>query len=240
MLATVPMTLQDYSRIDLLRANTSLYQLHGQAIERVAPTARVLVVAEPCNSLCLLVQRQARTVPAEHFFSLTHVDRMRATALIAAKANVPVSQIRGVNVWGNRSDTAYVDLHNTTINDTPADQVISEPEWSRNVLQPQLAERSHEVDSFLGKSAAATATQAILGTIRSITTPTPYGRRFSAGVVSDGSYGVPKGLVFGFPLRTEDGKSWSIVQGLYLDDYALSRLEANVAELEREAAIAGL
>ncbi|WP_010582820.1 malate dehydrogenase [Schlesneria paludicola] len=240
MLAATEKTLSDYSRLDLLRANGPIYESHGQAIERVAPRARVLVVTEPCNTLCLVVQHFARSVPAEHFFSLNRIDRMRATAIIAATAGVPVSRVNRVNVWGNRSDKLFVDFHNSYIDDQPAEQIITEPNWHRDILEPLIARRTQEVMSLLDAPPAATATQAIVATVNSISTPTPFQRRFGAGVVSDGSYGVPSNMVFGFPLRTEDGVNWSIVQGLYLDEYALARVQENIAELHHEATVAGL
>src|SRR5262249_6323119 len=149
----------------------------------------------------------------------------------ARKAGVPVEQVTRLTVWGNHSELVYPDFHNASIGDRHAPEVITDPTWPREVLEPFLSRRSAETYEQCGASPAATATQAILGTIRSITTPTPFERRWGAGVVSDGSYGVPRGLIFGFPLRTEDGRSWSIVQGLYIDEYAQQRIAQNVAEL---------
>jgi malate dehydrogenase len=145
-----------------------------------------------------------------------------------------------VTVWGNHSEQVFVDFHNAFVGQRPAYQVISDPDWPRQVLEPAVASRDRDVHRLRGATPAATAVQAILGTIRSITTPTPLGRRFGAAVHSEGAYGVPRGLVFGLPLRTEDGRSWSIVDGLYLDDYANSRLQENIDDLEREAVVAGL
>jgi malate dehydrogenase len=240
LLASADLELKDYSRLDLLRANGPIFVEHGQAIERVAPRARVLVVTEPCNTLCLIVQHAARSVPSEHFFSLNRIDQMRATATIAAKAGVPVSSVNRVTVWGNRSERLYVDFHNSFIDERPSEQVITEQDWAKDILEPLIARRNREIISLLNASPAASAVQAILSTVHSIVTPTQFKRRFGAGVVSDGSYGVPKKMVFGFPLRTEDGINWSIVEGLYLDKYALSRLQDNIADLNHEAAVAGL
>ena len=124
------------------------------------------------------------------------------------------------------------------IDDRPALEVLPDPNWARDVLPTALAHRSLDIIERLGHSPAGTAAQAILGTVRSLSSPTPYGQRFSAGVVSDGSYGVPRGLGFGFPLRSEDGRTWSIVQGIYHDEYALGRIAVNVNELEHEAVLA--
>ncbi len=227
-------------RLELVRANAPLYAEHGQVINRVAARSRVLVVAEPCNTNCLVALQQAPNVPHEHWFALNRLARMRATALIAEKAGVPVAEVNRVTVWGNHSEKIFVDFHNAFIGEEPAYQVIADRQWPHEVLEPAVARRESEVFRLRGSTPAATAVQAILETIRSIVTPTPFGRRFGAAVCADGSYGVPHGLIFGLPLRTEDGRSWSIVEGLYLDDYASARLTENVDDLEREAVVAGL
>jgi malate dehydrogenase len=223
-------------RTDLLRENAPIFVEHGRAINDVAPAARVLVVANPCNTNCLVAKSYAPNVPAEHWFAMNRLDRMRATSLIAQQAGVPVAQVTRLTVWGNHSESVFPDFRNAFIGDRPAPEVITDPDWPRRVLEPTLAHRSTEIIRLRGGSPAATAAQAILGTIHSISTPTPFERRFGAGVVSDGSYGVPRGLIFGFPLRTEDGRTWSIIQGLYHDSYARERIAQNIAELEHEAA----
>ncbi len=239
MLACAAQMAWDAPRLELVRANAPLYAEHGQVVNRVAARARMLIVAEPCNTNCLVALRQAANVPHEHWFALNRPARMRATAVIAEKAGVPVSQVNRVTVWGNHSEKIFVDFHNAFIGDKPAHQLIRDEDWPRQVLEPAVARRDCEVFRLRGSTPAATAVQAILGTVRSIITPTPYGRRFGAAVCSDGSYGVPHGLVFGLPLRTEDGRSWSVVEGLYLDEYANSRLDENIDDLEREAVVAG-
>ncbi|HEX4142834.1 MAG TPA: malate dehydrogenase [Pirellulales bacterium] len=227
------------SRLDLIRENGPIYVEHGKAINHVAPTARILVVAEPCNTNCLIALKQATDIPEERWFALNRLDRMRATAMIAEKAGVPVARVNRVTVWGNHSEKIYVDFHNAFIDDRPAGQVITDRAWVRGVLEPTVARRERQIQKLRGATPAGTAVQAILGTIRSICTPTHLRGRFGAAVISDGSYGVPRELVFGFPLRTEDGQTWSIVDGLYLDEYAESRLAENVEELEHEAVVAG-
>ena len=224
------------SRSDLLKANGPIFQAQGQAINECAPTARILVVANPCNTNCLIAKSMARDVPAEHWFAMTRLDQNRAKALIAQKAGVPVDRVTRVTVWGNHSPLVYPDFHNSYIEFRPAHEVINDPEWVRDTFEPAVRDRGQQLLKARGGSPAASAAQAIIGTIRSIVTPTPFEQRFSASVVSDGSYGIPRGLIYSFPLRTEDGLSWSIVQGLYHDDYALSRLAQNVTELEYETA----
>ena len=239
LLAGKPIFPGQLSRLDLLRANAPIYVRHGRAINEACPTARILVVANPCNTNALIASMRAPNVPREHWFALNRMDRMRATWLIAEKAGVPVREVNRVTVWGNHSELAYADFHNAFIGDVPAPEVITDPAWPREVLQPALSTRTRHVVDLRRGSPAATAAQAILGTIHSITRPTPVHRRFGAAVFAPGdAYSVPGGLVFGLPLRTEDGVSWAVEHGLYLDEFAQGRIAANVAELGREATIA--
>ena len=224
-------------RTELLLANGPIYRNHGHAINEAAPSARILVVANPCNTNCLIARSVAPDVPPEHWFALTRLDQNRARALIAEKAEVSPDRVTRVIAWGRHGPTIYPDFHNAYIDDRPAPEVIDDPRWVRTTFEPSARERGRQILRARRNSPAASAAQAIIGSVRSLVTPTPLGQRFSAAVVSDGSYGVPHGLIFGFPLRTEDGKTWSIVPGLYHEDYALERLAENVAELELEASI---
>ena len=179
----------------------------------------------------------APDVPSEHWFALTRLDQSRARALLAEKAEVSNDRVTRVIAWGRHGPTIYPDFHNSFIDDRPASEMIDDPQWVRATFDRGARERGRQILRARGSSPAASAAQAIIGTVRSLVTPTPLGHRFSAAVVSDGSYGVPHGLIFGFPIRTEDGKTWSIVPRLYHEDHALERLAQNVAELELEASI---
>ncbi len=226
-------------RIELVRENGPIFVDHGRAINQACPSARILVVANPCNTNCMIAAQHAPNVPEEHWFAMNRLDRMRATSLIAEKTGVSVAQVNRVNVWGNHSASLFIDVHNSYIGDKPAHEVLTDTPWIRNTLHETVGHRSQEIASLRGTSPAGTAAQAILATIRAITTPTPFNRRFGASIFSDGTaYSVPKGLVFGLPLRTEDGVNWSIVHGLYLDEWAQARIAANIAELEHEATVA--
>lgn len=226
-------------RIDLVRENGPIFVDHGRAINQACPSARVLVVANPCNTNCWIAAQHAHNVPEEHWFAMNRLDRLRATSLVAEKAGVPLGQVNRINVWGNHSASLFIDVHNGFINDQPAHEVITDVNWIRGDLHRIVGHRSQEIASLRGTSPAGTAAQAILGTIRAITTPTPFNRRFGASIFSDGTaYSVPKGIIFGLPLRTEDGVNWSVVHGLYLNDWAQERIAANVAELEHEATVA--
>src|SRR5262249_44497912 len=138
-------------------------------------------------------------------------------------------------VWGNHSESVFPDFHNAYIGERTAPEVITDLDWVRNVFEPTVGQRGMKLLNARGGSPAGSAAQASVGTVRSLTSPTPARHRFSVGVMSDGSYGVPRGLVFSFPLRTEDGATWSIVQNLYHDEHAQQRIAVNVAELEQEA-----
>ncbi|HKM53470.1 MAG TPA: malate dehydrogenase [Isosphaeraceae bacterium] len=235
LLGGQPVHVKPTHRLDLLKENAPVMIGHARAINHVAPMARVLVVTSPCNTNCLVAMTHAHDVPKDHWFALNQHIRMRAIAMVAAKTGAPVTQVTRLTVWGNNSETAYVDLQNARVGNKPALQVISEPDWYWKVLEPTISGRFHKALRIGGATPAGSAAQAIMMTIRAITTPTPFEHWLGAGVLSDGSYGVPRGLVFGFPLITSDGKSWSVAQGLYLDAHAHERIAQNIAELEHEA-----
>ena len=235
LLGGKPFSPEHRNRLDLLRLNAPIMIEHGRAINQVAPTARILVVTSPSNANCMVARSQAPGVPESHWFALTQVIRMRAMGLIAEKVGVPVADVRRVTVWGNNSESAFIDLHPALVGERPALEAIHDPDWVEHVLGPTIAGRNDEIYRLRGAMPAGSIAQAVLGTVRSIVTPTPYDRWFCAGVVSDGSYEVPRGLVFGFPLITADGRTWSIVPNHYLDETARQRIAANVAEIQHEA-----
>ena len=235
LLGGQPFRVKPTHRVDLLKENAPVMIGHARAINQVAPMARILVVTSPCNTNCLVAMSHAHDVPKEHWFALNQHIRMRAIAMVAAKTSAPITQVTRLTVWGNNSETAYVDLQNARVGNKPALQVISEPDWYRKIFEPAMSGRFHEAARVGGVSPAGSAAQAIMMTIRAITTSTPFEHWFGAGVLSDGSYGVPRRLVFGFPLVTSDGKSWSVAQGHYLDAHAHERIAQNIAELEHEA-----
>ncbi len=225
------------TRTEALLANGPIFQAQGRAINEAAKSARILVVANPCNTNCLIASASAIDVPPDHWFAMTRLDANRGRAMLAHKANVPVDQVTRVTAWGNHGPSVFIDYHNAFIGDRPAHEVINDSEWAHQTFEPDMAHRGQRLREIRGSSPAASATQAILGTIRSITRPTPYEQWFNAAVLSDGSYGVPKRLVFGFPLRTEDGQTWSVIQKHFLDTHAENRIAQNVAELEHEAVV---
>jgi malate dehydrogenase len=235
LLGGKPFSADITTRLDLLRANAPIMLEQGRAISKTAPSARVLVVAQPVCTNCLVAKSQAPNLTRDRWFALNQLARMRAVSLIAEKIGVPIKDISRVTVWGNNSREGYVDLTNARIAGAPALETIKDSAWCSSVMAPSVAGRGREILKVRGTAPAGSVAQAVLGTIHSITTPTPFDRWFNACVVSDGSYDVPEGMVFGFPLSTTDGRNCSIVERLYVDEYARERIAVNVAELEHEA-----
>ena len=223
------------SRADLIRANGPIFTSQGQAINEAAgPSVRVLTVANPCNTNALIARSHAPKVPPGRWFAMTRLDQNRAAAQLAIKAGVGVGQVSRMTIWGNHSDTQYPDYKNATIAGKAATEAIADPAWFAETFVPTVAKRGGAVIKARGASSAASAANAAIDTIRSIITPTPAADWFSAGVVSDGSYGVPAGLIYSYPLRTADGNAWSVVQGLPIDADAQARIDASAQELQSE------
>jgi malate dehydrogenase len=223
------------SRADLNRANSPIFTGQGKAINSAAGAGvRVLTVANPCNTNCLIARSHAPKVPGDRWFAMTRLDQNRASALLAKKAGVPVSAVSRMTIWGNHSDTQYPDYKNARINGEPATRVITEAGWFDETFIPTVAKRGGAVIKARGASSAASAANAIIDTLRSLSTPTGPGDWFSAAVVSDGSYEIPAGLVYSFPLVSKGAADWSIVPGVPIDADARKRLEASAAELIAE------
>ena len=223
------------SRADLIRANGPIFTGQGKAINDAAgPNVRVLTVANPCNTNCLIAKSHAPKIPADRWFAMTRLDQNRAAAQLAKKAGVPVSEVTNMTIWGNHSDTQYPDYKNAQIGGRPATKVITDPTWFTEEYIPGVAKRGSAVIKARGASSAASAANAALDSVRSLSTPSKGDDWFSTGVVSDGSYGIPAGLIYSFPLRSADGQSWSIVAGLPIDADARKRLDASAAELQAE------
>lgn len=225
------------SRADLIRANGPIFTTQGKAINDVAAAgARVLTVANPCNTNCLIARSHAPRIPAEHWFAMTRLDQNRATAQLAAKAGAPIRSVTNVTIWGNHSDTQYPDYRHAKIHGKPAMEVIADHAWLADAFIPTVAKRGSAVIKARGASSAASAANAIVDSLKSTVMPTPAGDWFSNAVVSDGSYAIPAGLIYSFPLTT-NGKSWKIVQGIDLNADDQAKLNASAQELiaERDA-----
>ena len=227
---------QGMTRADLIRANGPIFTGQGRAInDAAAKDVRILTVANPCNTNCLIARSHAPKIPSERWFAMTRLDQNRAAAQLAKKAGVPVGQVTRMTIWGNHSDTQYPDYRNALIGGKPASQAIADAAWFTETFIPTVAKRGAAVIKARGASSAASAANAVIDSLRSAGTPTPQGDCFSAGVLAASNpYGIPAGLVYSFPLKTSDGKGWEIVSGLAVDDDARKRLDASAAELKTE------
>lgn len=223
------------SRADLIRANGPIFTGQGKAINDAAdPNVRVLTVANPCNTNCLIARSHAPRVPADRWLAMTRLDQNRAAAQLAMKAGVPVGQVTRMTIWGNHSDTQYPDYKNARIGGRPATEVISDHPWFAEAFVPTVAKRGSAVIKARGASSAASAANAIVDSLHSASFPTQGDDWFSAGVVSDGGYGIPAGLIYSVPLRTADGKTLTVVNDVPIDEESRARLDASAAELQAE------
>ena len=221
-------------RGDLLGINGKIFTGQGQAIARnAASDVRVLVVGNPCNTNCLIAMNNAPDVPRDRWFAMTRLDENRAAAQLAAKANRQVSEVSNVTIWGNHSATQYPDYYNAKIGGVSAPEVISDDTWAHVDFIPTVQQRGAAIIKVRGASSAASAANAAIDTVKSLTTLTPAGDWNSLCVASDGSYGTKEGLITSFPIRS-DGQNWEIVQDLPINEFAREKIDASVNELAEE------
>ena len=224
-------------RGDLLGINGKIFIGQGKAIEKnAASDIRVLVVGNPCNTNCLIAMNNARSVPNDRWFAMTRLDENRAKAQLAQKAGVAVTEVSNMTIWGNHSSTQYPDFYNARINGQMADKVISDQAWLKETFIPAVQQRGAAIIKARGSSSAASAANAIVDTVRSLTTETAQDDWHSVAVCSGGNYGVEKDLISSFPIRSSGGH-WEIVQDLPINDFSRSRIDASVAELKEEKAL---
>lgn len=224
-------------RKDLLGVNAGTFKTQGRAIaDHAASDVRVLVVGNPCNTNCLIAMNNARPVLPERWFAMTMLDQNRAVAQLAAKSGADTTAITNLAVWGNHSSTMYPDFRNARIGGKPATEVIRDEAWFTETFLPTVQQRGTAIIKARGLSSAASAANAVVDTVRNLTTPTRPGIWFSVSVCSDGSYGIEKGLIFSFPVRS-DGQKWQIVQGVALDEFSRSKIVASESELKEEKAL---
>ena len=228
-------------RADLLAANAGIFGPQGAALNDVAASdIRVLTVGNPANTNALIAAASAPDIPADRFTALTRLDHDRAVAQLAAALGAPVDTIRDVTIWGNHSASQFPDIAHATVGGRPAFEALTEKfggadaatAWLDDEFIPRVAKRGAEIIAVRGSSSAASAANAATAHVRDWVLGTSAGWT-SAAVVSHGEYGVPEGLVSSFPV-TSDGTSYSIVEGLELDERGQGRLDATVAELVQE------
>lgn len=224
-------------RGDLIRDNGPIFVGQGQALNRAASDLQVLVVGNPANTNALIAAHNADGVPKERFHAMTRLDENRAYSQLAHKAGVTVNDVSNVTIWGNHSATQYPDAENAKINGKPAYEVISDHDWLKGEFISTVQNRGAAIIAARGASSAASAANAALDHVGSMSTKTPAGHWFSAAVASDGSYGVEEGLIYSFPVTADGQGSYSIVPGLPLSDWAKEKLKATEAELQSERAV---
>ena len=221
-------------RGDLLKINAGVFVTQGQALASVAKKdCRVLVIGNPCNTNAFIAKECAAGLDPRHFFAMTMLDQNRAKAQLALKAGVDYSAVSRLGIWGNHSATQFPDFMNARINGLPANDVIGNDVWLKGEFIETVQKRGAEVIKARGLSSAASAANAIIDTVRALRTPTPQGDLFSVAVVSDGNYGVPAGLVFGFPVCS-NGRDCHVVDGLTLDAFAREKIAVTLKELTDE------
>jgi len=223
-------------RGDLLSANGAIFTAQGKALNAVAADdIKVLVTGNPANTNALIAMKNAPDIPTERFNALTRLDHNRAISQLAAKAGVPVTAVKQMTIWGNHSATQYPDVFNAEVNGQNAAALIDDQAWIENDFIPTVAKRGAAIIAARGSSSAASAANATIEHMRDWVLGSPAGDWISAAVPSDGSYGVPEGIISSFPVITSGG-TWTIVQDLDVNDFSRARIDASVAELQDEAA----
>ena len=224
-------------RKDLLGINGKIFIGQGQAIEKnAAADVRVLVIGNPCNTNCLIAMNNAKQIPHDRWFAMTRLDENRARAQLAHKAGVEITRVTNMTIWGNHSATQYPDFYNAKINGKPATQAIADEAWLKGEFIASVQQRGAAVIKARGASSAASAANAVVDSVRSIIEPTTPGDWHSVALHSDGSYGIEKGLITSFPIRSNSQKL-EIVQGLNINEFSRSKIDVTINELKEERAM---
>lgn len=221
-------------RADLLSANGGIFKPQGQAIGANAKkNIKVLVVGNPANTNALIAMNNASGVAPRQFTAMTRLDHNRAITQLALRVGSPITAVKKMTIWGNHSTTQYPDLTHCEVNGKNAAELVSDHAWIDAEYNPTVAKRGAAIIKARGLSSAASAANAAIDHVRSWALGTPEGDWVSMAVPSDGSYGVPEGLISSFPCVCKDG-DYSIVQGLEIDSYSRGKIDASVAELAEE------
>ncbi|ORB67600.1 malate dehydrogenase [Mycolicibacterium tusciae] len=221
-------------RGDLLEANGAIFTAQGKALNEVAADdVRIGVTGNPANTNALIAMSNAPDIPNERFSALTRLDHNRAISQLAQKTGAKVTDIKKMTIWGNHSATQYPDLFHAEVGGKNAAEVVNDQNWIENDFIPTVAKRGAAIIDARGASSAASAASATTDAARDWLLGSPEGDWVSMAVLSDGSYGVPEGLISSFPVTTKDG-NWSIVQGLEIDEFSRARIDKSTAELADE------
>ena len=221
-------------RKDLLEANGAIFTVQGKALsDNAAADVRILVVGNPANTNSLIAMNNAPNIPNERFTAMTRLDHNRAMAQLATKTGTTVNDITKMTIWGNHSATQYPDLFHAEVNGQNAAALVNDQAWLEGDFIPTVQQRGAAIIEARGLSSAASAANAAIDHMHDWALGTPAGDWVSMAIPSDGSYGVPEGLISSFPVTCADGK-YSIVQGLDIDDFSRARIDASTAELGEE------
>jgi malate dehydrogenase len=221
-------------RRDLLEANGAIFKPQGQALnDHAADDVKVLVTGNPANTNALIAMTNAPDIPAERFNALTRLDHNRAKTLLAAKAGASVNEITHMTIWGNHSTTQYPDLFNALVRGQNAAELINDQDWLESTFLPTVQQRGAAVIEARGASSAGSAANATIQHMHDWVLGTPEGDWVSMSVPSDGSYGVPEGLICSFPCTVSEG-AYAIVPDLKINDFSRGKIDASVAELIEE------
>ncbi|MFT5291663.1 MAG: malate dehydrogenase [Planctomycetota bacterium] len=229
-------------RNDLIRENGPIFTGQGKAInDHAAADVRVAVVGNPCNTNCLIAMHSAPDLPRERFTAMTRLDQNRAQAQLAAKAGVQTTDVNNVLIWGNHSSTQVPDFYHATINGKAANEVIGDDDWCKGEFFSTVQKRGAAIIAARGASSAASAANALVDHVHDLVFPTPAGEWRSVCVPSDGSYGVPEGLISSFPVASKGDGTYEINSSLELNDFLREKIDATIAELQGEKeVVAGL
>ena len=221
-------------RKDLLEANGKIFAPQGQALDRVANrNVKVLVVGNPANTNCLIAMKNAPSLKPQQFTGMMRLDHNRATSQLAAKVGKPVSAIRKVTVWGNHSATQYPDVFNAEVDGKKLWPMINDQQWLESTFIPTVQKRGAAIIDARGLSSAASAANAAIDHVRDWISGSRDGDWVTMGIPSDGSYNIPEGIIYGFPVTTRNG-SYQIVKGLEISEFSRKRMDATLKELHEE------
>ena len=225
-------------RADLLGINGKVFVGQGKAInDNAKPSVRVVVVGNPCNTNCLIAMQSAPDIPNEQFFAMTRLDENRAKTQLAQKAGVPVAEVTELCIWGNHSPTMFPDFFNAKIGRQKATAVIGDQAWLKDTFVPDVGTRGAAIIAARGASSAASAANAVVDTVRDLSTPTR-GDFHSVCVISKGEYGTPVGIITSLPIKVDAVGKWRVVEGIQLTDYANEKIAASNNELIEERKVA--
>ena len=226
---------QGMERKDLLGKNAEIFVTQGRALAAsAAKDVRILVVANPCNTNCLVAYNNGRDIPPERWTAMTRLDHNRARNALAKKTGVGDADVTCVTIWGNHSNTQYPDFTNAKIKGRPATELITDRNWLENPFVPQCQNRGAAVIKARGSSSALSAANGAIDHLKSLLAPTPANDWVSACLISKGEYGVPAGLVFSYPVRSDGKGNLSVVPGVHLDAYGQQKFQATLQELQEE------